>query len=129
MPAPKRFKSTRGEKQPLSFVIDYEREVPDTSEGAEPGAVKLVEAEAAFTAVAVAPAGALLDFTGSSALSDAHSAGALTEFLSAVLVDEDVERFQALVRDKHALIDITTLGNIAVWLASEYTGGRPTLPS
>jgi hypothetical protein len=45
----------------------------------------------------------------------------MEEFFEKVLVDESLERFNALTVDKDKVVSVTTLAEIVSWLISEYT--------
>lgn len=55
----------------------------------------------------------------------AAAASVVTDFFNAVLEDESLERFNALLEDKHRIVSMETLGKITEWLMEEYAG-RPT---
>lgn len=74
------------------------------------------------------PGAVLTDFLGD-ATSDSpgRSAPALVNFITDVLVDEDVQPFLDVVHSKETVIEIELLGEIVTWLVEEYSG-RPTVP-
>ncbi len=45
-------------------------------------------------------------------------------FFTAVLEDESLERFNALLTDKHRIVTTETLGEVVGWLVEQY-GDRP----
>lgn len=129
----KKFTTKRRNLEPLTFDIDYQElvtePVPDDApEGAVPRVFTLERSES-FTAIAVAPGGALLAFTElAEPETGARPARAIVQFLEDVLVDDDVARFTDLIHRKTSQVDIETLGEVVSWLMEEY-GQRPTAPS
>lgn len=76
-----------------------------------------------FTCVPVAPAG-VLDDLASSMGSDQRgnrvwNVPSLLGFMRGILVDEDVDRFEALMRDKDRAVDLKDLGEIMLWVSEE----------
>lgn len=114
-----------------------------TQEGDEPepiaftlggvGSIDGQKWEESFSAVPVAPGGVLDDLTSSVSLDErtgntvVHHMRVL-QFFRGVLIDDDVERFEALVRDKNRVVPLEKLADILAWLTEELTG-RPTQPS
>ncbi|QOR55354.1 MAG: hypothetical protein SHS37scaffold145_5 [Phage 71_18] len=129
----KTFKTKRRNEQPKEFTLEYQElvteELPaDAPEAAVPRTF-LEDRSANFTAVPVAPGGALLDFTEKVEPSTgARPAAAIIQFMRDVLIDADVPRFEELIHSKSAQVDVEVLGDITNWLMEEYAG-RPTLPS
>jgi hypothetical protein len=56
--------------------------------------------------------------------SASDQAEVITNFFSDVLVDESLERFNALIVDKERVVTTETLGEITAWLIEQY-GDRP----
>lgn len=85
--------------------------------------------EESFTAVPVAPPGVLDDVASSMGIDDRGNrvwhTPSLLGFMRGVIVDDDVARFEALMRDKDRAIDIKDLGEIMLWLTEELLG-RPS---
>jgi len=98
------FKAKRKDTPPLTFTL----------EGVE------------FECLPDIPGAVLTDFLGD-ATSDSpgRSAPALVNFITAVLLDDQVEPFLDLVHSKDTIIEIDLLGEIVTWLVEEYAG-RPT---
>lgn len=68
----------------------------------------------------------LLDLVKKSKSDDpAAVASIVTDFFDSVLEDESLERFNALLEDKHRIVTMETLTKITEWLVEEYTD-RPT---
>ena len=69
----------------------------------------------------------LLDMVSGSTGDDlgVGAARVITEFFSAVLEPESLERFNTLLEDPDKIVTVETLGEITGWLVEEYTG-RPT---
>jgi hypothetical protein len=64
----------------------------------------------------------LLDMIAKSSSEDAaEQAGIVTSFFSQVLEDESLERFNALVTDKHRIVTTETLAEITSWLIEQYS--------
>lgn len=84
-----------------------------------------------FACVEVAPPAVLDDLVSSSTIDERgnriYHTPSLIAFMNGVLVDQDLPRFNALMRDKDRAIDIQTLGEIVVWISEEIVG-RPTGP-
>lgn len=82
-----------------------------------------------FTCIPVAPAGVLDDLASASTVDSngnrVYNARSLVSFFEGVLIDEDVERFRAIVRDKNRIVPLAQMGDVMIWLAEELTG-RPT---
>jgi hypothetical protein len=89
------------------------------------------EWEETFTCLPVAPAGVLDDFVNIVSIdargNRVYDAPSLLNFLKGVLVDEDVDRLNALVHDKRRVVELATLGEVVMWLSQELLG-RPTMP-
>jgi hypothetical protein len=82
-----------------------------------------------FTAVPAIPGAKLLDFISDADSNDGGRASqALVDFLEGVIVPEDRERFQEMIRDETKVIEIETLAAICEWLVEQYAV-RPTPPS
>lgn len=128
MPAPKRFVNPLTDREPLLFEIQYRQLVkpPPTEAEPEPTA-EWVDKLEGFTTVLMPSAGALLDF-GRWIGATQIPVEALTDWFDACLPDVEFMRFQGLIRDKDVALDITVLGEVAMWL-SEAFGDRPTSPS
>jgi len=98
------FKAKRRDKPPVTFTLEGET----------------------FTCLPDPPGAVLTDFLGdASSDQPGRSAPALVNFITAVMVEEDVERFLAHVHSKEVVIEIETLGEIVTWLIEEYAD-RPT---
>lgn len=79
-----------------------------------------------FTAAKSIPGAVLLDFVADADSNDGgRAAGALVQFIENVIVEDDRERFQKLIRDPDIDVDIELLAEICEWLVSEYAA-RPT---
>lgn len=82
-----------------------------------------------FTAVPVAPPGVLDDLTSSMGADKRGNrvwhAPSLLGFMRGILIDEDIDRFEDLMRDKDRAIKIEALGEIMLWVAQELVD-RPT---
>jgi coenzyme F420-reducing hydrogenase beta subunit len=64
----------------------------------------------------------LLDMIAKSSSEDpAEQAGIVTSFFAQVLDDESLERFNALVTDKHRIVTTETLAEITSWLIEQYS--------
>lgn len=93
------------------------------SEEKEPIVFKLHNEE--FTCIATIQGKTLMNLVSRSQSEDPAEAMAVVEtFFSKILVDESLERFNALLEDKERIVDMETLGEIIAWLVEEYTG-RP----
>lgn len=89
----------------------------------EPIVFKLHEEE--FTCVPALQGKVLMSLVSKSQSEDpAESIGVIDTFFSSVLVDESLERFNALLEDKDRIVNMETLGEIISWLVEEYSG-RP----
>lgn len=98
----------RRERDPLAFVLGGEH----------------------FTCLPVIPVGAGLDLADAPERSDqtgAHVRG-LIAFIKNTLVDDDLDRFDKVLRAKTDPVGADDLFDVAVALSQEYTG-RPTSPS
>jgi hypothetical protein len=63
----------------------------------------------------------LLDMIAKSSSDDAaEQASIVTDFFAQVLEDESLERFNALVTDKHRIVTTETLAEITSWLIEQY---------
>ncbi len=79
-----------------------------------------------FTAVPTRPGAVVLDFIADADSNDGgRAAAALVSFIVDSLVDEDKERFSALIRDPKVNVEIEDLAAICEFLISEYAS-RPT---
>lgn len=68
----------------------------------------------------------MLDLVADSSADDpVKAAGVVNTFFKQVIVDEDYDRFQALLTDKNRIVTVETLAEITAWLVEEYSG-RPT---
>lgn len=117
--------------------FDFTPEIADDAEPKEPitfelGGLGLLTKEPwveSFTAVPVAPPGVLDDVSTSMGVDDRGNrvwhTPSLLGFMRGVIVDDDVARFEALMRDKDRAIDIRDLGEIMLWLTEELLG-RPS---
>jgi hypothetical protein len=95
-----------------------------TNETAEPISFKIFDEE--FSCIPKIQGKVLLNMVSNSNSDDpAASASVITEFFSAVLKEESLERFNLLVEDKERIVSVETLGEIVGWLAEQYTN-RPT---
>jgi hypothetical protein len=86
-----------------------------------------------FTCVGLAPAGVLEALTTSISLDATtgrrrYNSMSCMAFVRAVLVPEDVERWDALLEDTDRLVGLIDLVGIVAWLSDELTL-RPTRPS
>jgi hypothetical protein len=77
-----------------------------------------------FSCVPVLPVGILADLT----TGGSRGLPWVLEFLQAVIVDADAERFNVMLHDKDIIVDGEVLTEVVNWLLAEYTG-RPTSPS
>lgn len=84
-----------------------------------------------FRCLTKAPASALDDLARSIGMNErgeqVWNQVSLLRFFFTVLHPDDEERFDKLVRDKDRTVDIGQLGDVMLWLSSEY-GDRPTQP-
>jgi hypothetical protein len=86
----------------------------------EPISFKIYEEE--FHCVTSIQGKTLLNFVKRSQSEDPlESAAVMEEFFEKVLLDESLERFNALTVDKERVVSVTTLAEIVSWLISEYT--------
>lgn len=127
------FTTKRRNLEPLQFDIEYQElvteQLPDDAPEGTVARQFAQDRSASFTAIAVAPGGALLAFTEKvEPETGGRPASAIIQFLEDVLVDEDVARFTELIHSKTSQVDIETLGEVVSWLMEEY-GQRPTSPS
>ena len=75
-----------------------------------------------FNCVAAMPGKVLLDIVAkSSSESTADQAAVINDFFSHVLLEESLERFNALVVDKERVVTAETLGEITGWLVEQYS--------
>lgn len=78
-----------------------------------------------FTAIPTIQGKVLMDLVSKSQSEDSIEAmNTISKFFSSVLVDESLERFDALLEDKERIVTMETLGEIIGWLVEEYSG-RP----
>jgi len=90
---------------------------------AEPLAFKLHDEE--FTAIPTIQGKVLMDLVSRSQSEDPLEAmSVISTFFEKILVDESLERFNALLEDKERIVTMETLGEIIAWLVEEYSG-RP----
>ena len=75
-----------------------------------------------YTCVPEIQGKALLKLVADSGSNDpVKSAAAIDKFFDMVLEDESLERFNALVEDKHRIVTVETLTEIITWLMEQYT--------
>lgn len=127
----KTFRTTRRNEQPREFTLEYQELITEVlPDDAPAGAVPrtfMEERSATFTAVPVAPGGALLDFSEKvEPTTGGRPAAAIIQFMRDVLIDADVPRFEELIHSKTAQVDVEVLGAITNWLMEEYAA-RPTV--
>jgi hypothetical protein len=78
-----------------------------------------------FMCVSALPGKVLLDLVSRSGSDNAtDQAAIITDFFSSALVDESLERFNALIVDKNRVVTTETLGEITGWLIEQYSA-RP----
>jgi hypothetical protein len=78
-----------------------------------------------FHCIPAIPGKILLEMVAKSSSEDAADQAAMVnDFFSQVLLDESLERFNALVVDKERVVTAETLGEITGWLVEQY-GDRP----
>jgi hypothetical protein len=93
------------------------------SEVKEPIVFKLFDEE--FTCIPSIQGKTLMSLVARSQSEDPTQAMEVVEtFFGKVLVDESLERFNALLDDKERIVTMETLGEIVAWLVEEYSG-RP----
>lgn len=101
------------QERDISFEIEYTdqrgRPVTDT-----------------FHCIPVLAANAIEEFSRLSASEQWVSA--VTQFIESLLVEDDVTRWQRLMKNRRAAITVEELGEIFDWLQEQYTD-RPTQPS
>lgn len=91
-----------------------------SSEEKAPISFKIYEEE--FHCVTSIQGKTLLDLVKRSQSEDPiEAAMVMNEFFDKVLLDESLERFNALTQDKDRVVSVQTLGEIVAWLISEYT--------
>lgn len=89
----------------------------------EPIVFKLYGEE--FTCIPTLQGKTLMNLVSRSQSQDPVEAMEVIEtFFDKVLVEESLERFNALLEDKDRIVNMETLGDIITWLIEEYTG-RP----
>ena len=94
-----------------------------TVESAEPISFKIHDEE--YHCVPALPGKVILDMVAKSNSEDAaDQANMITDFFSKVLVEESLEKFNALIVDKERIVTAETLGEITGWLVEQY-GERP----
>jgi hypothetical protein len=94
-----------------------------STDGKEPIVFKIHDEE--FTCIPVIQGRVLMDLVSRSQSEDPNEALAvINTFFSKILVDESLERFDALLEDKNRIVTMETLGEIIAWLVEEYSG-RP----
>lgn len=85
-----------------------------------------------FTCYGMAPAGVLESLTTTISLTPdgrrRYNALSCMEFVQAVLVPEDRDRFRALAEDPERMVGLIDLVSVVAWLSDELTL-RPTPPS
>jgi hypothetical protein len=92
-------------------------------ENREPISFKINDEE--FHCIRAIPGKILLEMVAkSSSESSADQANMINEFFSQVLLEESLERFNALIVDKERVVTAETLGEITGWLVEQY-GERP----
>lgn len=90
----------------------------------EPVSFKIWDEE--FHCVKVMQGKVMLDMVAKSGSDDpSESAGLISKFFSQVLLDESLERFNALLEDKDKIVTVDTLAEIVSWLTEQYTN-RPS---
>lgn len=91
-----------------------------------------VEWREEFWLLPTAPVGVVDDLLSSITLTEdgklSYRQVSVLRFFRGILVDADVPRFEALMRDKDRVVDLGTLGEIMMELGEEMLGVRPTLP-
>jgi hypothetical protein len=93
----------RGKKEPVSFALYGED----------------------FQCVSEVQGRVILNLVADGASGDpAASSRMISSFFKSVLEDESYERFDALLNDKHKVVNVETLSEIVSWLMEEY-GDRP----
>ncbi len=120
----KKFTSPRGApEQPSKELVEFDLEGFRFSNG-EPWTEH-------FRCVEVAPPAVLDDLVSSSSIDERgnrkYYTPSLIAFMNGVIVDEDLPRFNALMRDKDRAIEIEILGETVIWISEEIVG-RPTGP-
>lgn len=83
-----------------------------------------------FTCVPQAPGGMIDDMTGTLVRDPAtggrrYEPTTVIRFVREVVIDDDLDRFEALIHDTKRVVSVTTLIDIALWLIEEYSG-RPS---
>ena len=92
-------------------------------EDSEPISFKLHDEE--FHCVRALPGKVLLDMVAKSSSEDSSDqATMINDFFAQVLLDESLEKFNALIVDKERVVTAETLGEITGWLVEQY-GDRP----
>jgi hypothetical protein len=90
-----------------------------TVEGGEPISFKLFDEE--FHCVPALPGKVILGIVAkSSSNNPSDQAAIIDDFFSKALVNESLERFNALIEDKDKAISAETLGEITGWLVEQY---------
>lgn len=86
-----------------------------------------------FTVVPVAPGGVLDDVARMVGVDGrgkrVWNAPSVMKFLTGVLIEPDVARFDDLVHDKERLVELEALGEITEWVSEQLFNPRPTQPS
>lgn len=78
-----------------------------------------------FTAIPTIQGKVLMDLVSKSQSEDSVEAmSVISTFFDNVLVEESLERFNALLSDKKRIVTMETLGEVISWLIEEYSG-RP----
>jgi len=79
-----------------------------------------------FTCIPDVPGGVLSDFIGDAGEGTFRAAPAMVDLVKSILIDEDVPRFERLIRSKTVMVPLETLIEVVAWLVEQYTG-RPTM--
>ncbi|MGI8425603.1 MAG: hypothetical protein ACR2M4_03200 [Actinomycetota bacterium] len=79
-----------------------------------------------FTCIPEAPGGTLTDFIGDAGEGTSRAAPAMLNFIKAVLIDDDVERFNSIIYSKTIMVPLETLLELVRWLVEQYVD-RPTM--
>lgn len=89
--------------------------------------------QVSLEAVPTAPSGVLDDLARSVTIDSrgrqTWNSLSLSRFMEGVLLDDCLEAYQDLARDKNRILPLEVLGDVVMWLTGKITGERPTLPS
>jgi len=92
-------------------------------EHSDPISFKLFDEE--FTCVPALPGKILLNLVSKAGSEEmTEQAELITDFFASALVEESLERFNALIVDKNRVVTTETLGEITGWLIEQYSA-RP----